>query len=44
MLRRKVERVVQYFGLDPQSHDGKAVVNVLETYPRDGFSRPRSRT
>ena len=35
VLRRKVERVVQYFGLDPHSHDGKAVVNVLETYPRD---------
>jgi glutamate dehydrogenase len=35
VLRRKVERVVQYFGLDPQSHDGKAVANVLETYPRD---------
>ena len=35
VLRRKVEKVVQYFGLDPQSHDGKAVVNVLETYPRD---------
>ena len=35
VLRRKVERVVQYFGLDPQSHDGKAVMNVLETYPRD---------
>ena len=35
VLRRKVEKVVQYFGLDPQSHDGKAVMNVLETYPRD---------
>jgi glutamate dehydrogenase len=35
VLRRKVERVVQHFGLDPQSHDGKAVLNVLETYPRD---------
>jgi glutamate dehydrogenase len=35
VLRRKVERVVQYFGLDPHSHDGKAVLNVLETYPRD---------
>jgi glutamate dehydrogenase len=35
VLRRKVERVVQHFGLDPQSHDGKAVMNVLETYPRD---------
>ncbi len=35
VLRLKVERVIQYFGLDPQSHDGKAVLNVLETYPRD---------
>jgi glutamate dehydrogenase len=35
VLRRKVDRVVQYFGLDPQSHDGKAVLNVLDTYPRD---------
>ena len=35
MLRRKVERVIEHFGLDPASHDGKAVLNVLETYPRD---------
>ena len=35
VLRRKVERVIEYFGLDPHSHDGKAVLNVLETYPRD---------
>jgi len=35
VLRRKVERVVEHFGLDPSSHDGKAVINVLETYPRD---------
>ncbi|MFO7276224.1 MAG: NAD-glutamate dehydrogenase [Pseudomonadota bacterium] len=35
VLRRKVESVIDYFGLDPQSHDGKAVLNVLETYPRD---------
>jgi glutamate dehydrogenase len=35
VLRRKVERVIEYFGLDSQSHDGKAVLNVLETYPRD---------
>ena len=35
VVRRKVERVVEYFGLDPHSHDGKAVLNVLETYPRD---------
>ncbi|HTX04398.1 MAG TPA: NAD-glutamate dehydrogenase [Steroidobacteraceae bacterium] len=35
LLRRKVDRVIQYFGLDPHGHDGKAVLNVLETYPRD---------
>ncbi len=35
VLRRKVERVIEYFGLDPASHDGKAVLNVLETFPRD---------
>ena len=35
LLRHKIERVVAHFGLDPASHDGKAVVHVLETYPRD---------
>ncbi|MGC1730787.1 MAG: NAD-glutamate dehydrogenase, partial [Steroidobacteraceae bacterium] len=35
VLRRKVEAVIEHFGLDPSSHDGKAVLNVLETYPRD---------
>jgi glutamate dehydrogenase len=35
VLRRKVERVIAHFGLAPQSHDAKAIVNVLETYPRD---------
>jgi glutamate dehydrogenase len=35
VLRRKVERVIEHFGLDPGGHDGKAVLNVLETYPRD---------
>src|SRR5688572_5252394 len=35
LLRQKIERVVGHFGLDPASHDGKAVVHVLETYPRD---------
>ena len=27
--------MIEHFGLDPASHDGKAVLNVLETYPRD---------
>jgi len=35
MLRHKIERAVAHFALDPASHDGKAVVHVLETYPRD---------
>ena len=35
LLRRKVEQVVAHFGLAPQSHDAKAVVNVLDTYPHD---------
>jgi glutamate dehydrogenase len=34
-LRRKVEAVVQRMGLDPAGHSGKALINVLETYPRD---------
>ncbi|MCS6946700.1 MAG: NAD-glutamate dehydrogenase, partial [Steroidobacteraceae bacterium] len=35
VLRRKVRQVIDFFGLDPASHDGKAVLAVLETYPRD---------
>jgi len=35
VLRHKVESVINHFGLAPQSHDAKAAVNVLETYPRD---------
>ena len=35
VLRRKVDDVIEHFGLDPASHDGKAALNALETYPRD---------
>jgi glutamate dehydrogenase len=35
LLRHKIDQAVAHFGLDPASHDGKAVVHVLETYPRD---------
>jgi glutamate dehydrogenase len=35
VLRHKVQKVISHFGLAPQSHDGKAVLHVLETYPRD---------
>ena len=34
-LRKKVDRVLTRAGFAPESHDGKALVNVLETYPRD---------
>jgi glutamate dehydrogenase len=35
LLRRKLDAVIAHFGLPPQSHDAKAVVNVIETFPRD---------
>jgi glutamate dehydrogenase len=35
LLRRKVDAVIAHFGLDPASHDGKAVMAVLENWPRD---------
>ena len=34
-LRRKVATVVGRAGFDPEGHSGKALVNVLENYPRD---------
>jgi glutamate dehydrogenase len=34
-LRRKVDAAMKRAGFDPDSHSGKALVNVLESYPRD---------
>ena len=34
-LRRKVDAVLARAGFDPDGHSGKALVNVLESYPRD---------
>ena len=34
-LRRKADSIIRRAGFDPSSHSGKALVNVLETYPRD---------
>jgi glutamate dehydrogenase len=34
-LRRKVERVVARAGFAPRSHDARALMNTLETFPRD---------
>src|SRR5437764_929964 len=35
MLRLKTRRVIERAGLDPHSHNGKALVDILETLPRD---------
>jgi glutamate dehydrogenase len=35
LVRRKVSAVLERAGFAPSSHDGKALVHVLETYPRD---------
>ncbi len=35
VLRHKVQSVIDHFGLKPTSHDSKAVVQALETFPRD---------
>jgi glutamate dehydrogenase len=37
MLRLKFKRVMDRAGLDPHSHNGKAMVDILETFPRDEF-------
>ncbi|HUF78013.1 MAG TPA: NAD-glutamate dehydrogenase [Thermoanaerobaculia bacterium] len=35
LLREKVERTLERAGLPADSHDGKALVHILETFPRD---------
>ena len=35
LLRHKIERVLARAGLAPDSHDGKALAHILDTYPRD---------
>ena len=35
MLDRKVETIIERAGFSPDSHDGKALAHILETYPRD---------
>ncbi len=35
LLRARVDGVVRRAGLDPNSHDGKALLAILEAYPRD---------
>ncbi|MBO0845538.1 MAG: NAD-glutamate dehydrogenase [Nocardioides sp.] len=35
LLREKATNVLHTIGLDPRSHAGKALIDTLETYPRD---------
>jgi glutamate dehydrogenase len=35
LLRRKVAQVVGHFALAPDSHDGKTLQHILESFPRD---------
>ncbi|MFI7616459.1 NAD-glutamate dehydrogenase [Nonomuraea terrae] len=35
VLRRKLAGVLQAAGLEPDSHDGKDLIEILETFPRD---------
>ncbi|MFQ5982140.1 MAG: NAD-glutamate dehydrogenase, partial [Woeseiaceae bacterium] len=35
LLRLKIQRVVERSGLEPSGHRGKALLHVLDTYPRD---------
>ncbi|HEY1795047.1 MAG TPA: NAD-glutamate dehydrogenase, partial [Stellaceae bacterium] len=35
IVRRKIERVVARAGIDPAGHDGKALLHILDGFPRD---------
>jgi len=35
ILRRKVQRMIEASGMDKDSHSGKALLSMLENYPRD---------
>lgn len=35
LVREKVKKVLELTGLDPRSHDGNALLDTLEGYPRD---------
>jgi len=43
VIRRKVEEVLERAGFSPNSHDGRDLLQILETYPRDElFQTPAS--
>ncbi|WP_084962088.1 NAD-glutamate dehydrogenase [Thermoactinospora rubra] len=35
VVRRKLAEVLEQAGLDPDSHDGKDLIEIMETFPRD---------
>jgi glutamate dehydrogenase len=35
LVRQKTQRVIERSGLAPSSHNGKALIEILETFPRD---------
>ncbi|GHI38525.1 NAD-glutamate dehydrogenase [Streptomyces violascens] len=35
VVRRKVEEVLKGAGFSPNSHDGRDLLQIMETYPRD---------
>jgi glutamate dehydrogenase len=35
LLREKTQRILELAGVDPESHDGRALRNILDTWPRD---------
>jgi glutamate dehydrogenase len=35
LLRQKIAQVTEHFAMAPDSHDGKALQHILETFPRD---------
>ena len=44
LVRRKITRAMQLSGLDRTNHLGKALLNILETFPRDELFELDSRT
>ena len=44
LLRRKIAQAMRHGGVTPDSHRGKALLNILETFPRDDLFELNART
>lgn len=42
ILRQKVKTVLDFFGLNPRSHDGKRLVRAIDLHPKDEFFQTRT--